>query len=178
MKRRNEIPSIERERGRAGRTWQHVSRTNSAAPGRTVSGGDGAQPCRALRIDIADPANGVPRVYVVTVRGEVGVEAIARLTSGVRDSRDRLRAHAVTIRKASARESHLVVELHEGKNREVRRLFASIGHEVTRLKRVKLGGLELGSLEPGAWRELDAGEVRAAFPGAAVTRRRPDGERT
>ena len=117
---------------------------------------------------IADPANGVPRVYVVTVRGEVGLEAIAKLTSGVHDGRDRLRADAVTMRKSSARESHLVVELHEGKNREVRRLFASIGHEVTRLKRVKLGGLELGSLEPGGWRELDAADVRAAFAGAAV----------
>ena len=67
------------------------------------------------------------------------------------------------IRKASNRESHLEVELREGKNREVRRLFEAIGHEVTRLKRIRLGGLELGSLEPGEWRDLTRAEIRAAF---------------
>jgi 23S rRNA pseudouridine2605 synthase len=70
------------------------------------------------------------------------------------------------LRKHSARESHLIVELHEGKNRQVRRMFDAIGHEVTRLKRVRLGGLELDALEPGAFREVTRAEVRAAFPGA------------
>ena len=58
------------------------------------------------------------------------------------------------------------MSLTEGKNREVRRLFAALGHEVTRLKRVRLGRLELGALEPGEFRELSRAEVRAAFPGA------------
>lgn len=75
-------------------------------------------------------------------------------------------AHAVPLRKASSRESHLTVELREGKNREVRRLFDAIGHEVTRLKRVRLGTIELGDLEAGAWRALTREDVRAAFPGA------------
>jgi len=101
---------------------------------------------------IADPVNAVPRVYVATVRGEVTAEALARLGPGA------------TLRKASRRESHLVVELREGRNRQVRRMFAAIGHEVTRLKRVSLGGLALGPLPPGAWRELTRGDVRRAFP--------------
>ena len=54
----------------------------------------------------------------------------------------------------------------EGKNREARRLFDAIGNEVTRLKRVRLGTIELGDLEAGAWRALTREDVRAAFPGA------------
>jgi 23S rRNA pseudouridine2605 synthase len=112
---------------------------------------------------ITDPRHGVPRVYVATVRGKVTESDLARLQSGVTNGRERLAAHAVVLRKASARESHLTVELREGKNREVRRLFQAIGHEVTRLKRVKLGGLELGTLEPGDWREISREEIAAAF---------------
>jgi 23S rRNA pseudouridine2605 synthase len=113
---------------------------------------------------ITDPANAVPRVYAVTVRGEVTLAEAARLRAGVVCGRDRLAAAAVTLRKISRRESHLVVELREGKNREVRRLLEAIGHEVTRLKRVRLGGLELNDLEPGEWRELSRAEIHAAFP--------------
>ena len=69
------------------------------------------------------------------------------------------------VRKASGRESHLVVTLREGKNREVRRLLDAVGHPVTRLRRVQFGGLELGTLAPGEWREVSAAELRAAFPG-------------
>jgi len=105
---------------------------------------------------ITDPANAVPRIYIVTVRGEVTPADLERLQPAV-----------ATLRKASGRESHLTVELKEGKNREIRRLFAAIGHEVTRLKRVKFGGLELGRLEPGEWRDLTRDEVDAAFPANA-----------
>jgi 23S rRNA pseudouridine2605 synthase len=75
---------------------------------------------------------------------------------------------SVTVRKTSTRESHLMVELTEGKNRQVRRMFEAIGHEVTALKRVKLGGLDLGQLEPGQHRELTPREIVQAFPGAPL----------
>jgi 23S rRNA pseudouridine2605 synthase len=107
---------------------------------------------------IMNPANDVSRVYVVTVRGEV---TPAKLND--------LPATRATLRKASSRESHLVVELREGKNRQVRRMFDAIGHEVTRLTRVTLGGLEIGALEPGEWREVTRAELRAAFPGVRVS---------
>lgn len=105
---------------------------------------------------ITDPAHDVPRVYAVTVRGRVEVTRLTGFTAGI------------AIRKASARESHLTVELHEGRNRQVRRMFNAIGHEVTRLKRVRFGGLELGNLAPGQFRELLRAEITAAFPGAPV----------
>ncbi len=112
---------------------------------------------------IADPANRVLRVYIVSVRGRVMPEDVVRLERGVDDRGDLLRAESIVVRKASGRESHLIVELTEGKNREIRRLFEHVGHEVTRLKRVRIGGLELGALGPGEWREVDRAELDAAF---------------
>ena len=117
---------------------------------------------------ITDPANGVSRLYVVTARGRVDASDLEQLRSGVTREATRIRAQAIDLRKASARESHLMVELREGKNREIRRLFEAIGREVTRLKRVKLGGLELGAVAPGHWREVSAQEVATAFPGAPI----------
>ncbi len=103
---------------------------------------------------LTDPANEVPRLYVVTVRGRVTDDDIRSLTGDI------------TLRKASARESHLLVELREGRNRQVRRMFADIGHEVTSLKRVRFGQLDLGELQPGEHREVLRKEITKAFSGA------------
>jgi len=117
---------------------------------------------------LTDPSNQVSRVYLVSVRGEVTPETLSRMEKGleVGDERERLVADRASLRKASGRESHLTLELKEGKNREIRRMCEALGHEVTRLKRVSFGGLELGELAPGACRELTEGEIEAAFPGA------------
>ncbi|HYO11883.1 MAG TPA: pseudouridine synthase [Thermoanaerobaculia bacterium] len=117
---------------------------------------------------VTDPRNEVPRVYLVTVRGELGEETARRLEEGVEESGERLAARSVHIRKRSRRETHLVVELTEGKNREIRRMLAAVGHEVTRLKRVSFGGLELGDLEPGRWRVIPEDELKRAFPDAPI----------
>jgi 23S rRNA pseudouridine2605 synthase len=117
---------------------------------------------------VTNPANAVPRVYVVTVRGALTDEAAAALQSGVVSRGERLFADGVVVRKRSARETHLLVTLSEGKNREVRRLFDAVGHEVSRLQRVSFGGVSLGSLEMGAWRDVTVPEIRHAFPGAPL----------
>jgi 23S rRNA pseudouridine2605 synthase len=103
---------------------------------------------------LTDPVNDVARQYVVTVRGRVTAGELECLTGHI------------TLRKASERESHLLVELREGKNRQVRRMFAGIGHEVTSLKRVRFGGMDLGALPPGGHREILRKEIGKAFPGA------------
>lgn len=117
---------------------------------------------------VTDPANAVPRVYLVTVRGELSEDTACRLQEGIEQEGEILAARQVTVRKRSRRETHLVMELTEGKNREIRRMLSAAGHEVTRLKRVSFGGLELGSLEPGRWRRVTPEEIRAAFPGAPM----------
>ena len=56
-----------------------------------------------------------------------------------------------------------------GRNREIKRLCSAVGHEVTALRRVAFGALEIGDRAPGAWREVSRAEVRRAFgPGAEL----------
>jgi 23S rRNA pseudouridine2605 synthase len=109
---------------------------------------------------LCDPKNEVERVYLVTVRGLFTEADAETLQNGVFD----LHAHAITIRKASGKESHLTITLREGKNREVRRMCAHVGHEVTRLKRVSYGPFQLGDLPVGETKELDREELRKLLP--------------
>lgn len=120
---------------------------------------------------LTDPRSRIPRVYLLTVRGRATPETAARMARGIVEGRARMAADTVVVRKASARESHLVVTLTEGRNREVRRLAAAAGHEVTRLRRVQFGGLTLDGLAPGAWRLVPEIELDQAFAGRPGRRR-------
>jgi 23S rRNA pseudouridine2605 synthase len=119
---------------------------------------------------LTDPESGVPRVYVVTVRGLMTAQQAEQMHSGIVEGTQELKSGAVVVRKSSSRESHLVMTLTEGKNREVRRLCSSVGHEVTKLKRVAYGGLTLGNLAPGEYRQLSSEEIIVAFPGVQQTK--------
>jgi 23S rRNA pseudouridine2605 synthase len=90
-------------------------------------------------------------------------ENCEKLQRGIVDKGEQLQADDVVLQKSSGRESHLVMTLTEGKNREIRRLYEAIGHPVTRLKRVAFGALTLGDLAPGAWRELSESDVVSAL---------------
>jgi 23S rRNA pseudouridine2605 synthase len=152
--------------GEAARGLAPVGRLDRATTGLLLLTND-----TKLSAWLTDPEGAVPRTYLVTVRGELSEEDRARLESGVDDGGERLAARSATVRKRSKRESHLVITLVEGKNREIRRLCAAVGHEATRLRRVALGGLELGTLSPGRWRELSAEELeRALGSGAPIAR--------
>lgn len=136
--------------GDAGDGLVSVGRLDMASTGLLILTND-----TQLANRLTDPAAAVVRRYVVTARGKVSDEAAARMIDGL----DGLSARSVIVRKRSVRETHLIVELVEGKNREIRRMFAALGHEVTRLMRVAFGPIELGSLQPGQWRELGRDEL-------------------
>ena len=106
---------------------------------------------------LTDPVNRVPRRYVVTVRGALTDAEADRIRAGIQvtgrdDARERLSVSDLVVRKRSSRETHVIVTLAEGKNREIRRLFDGVDHEVTRVHRVSFGEFELGDLQPGAFR--------------------------
>ncbi|MBF0569464.1 MAG: rRNA pseudouridine synthase [Candidatus Omnitrophica bacterium] len=108
---------------------------------------------------LTDPANGIVRKYVVTVEGLLTPEKIRLAEQGIMDEGELLKPSKMDLRKASNKESHVVVELTEGKNRELRRLFRALGHRVRRLKRIAFGPLELGDLEPEKFRFLTKEEM-------------------
>jgi 23S rRNA pseudouridine2605 synthase len=116
---------------------------------------------------LTSPDSAVVRRYAVTARGFVSDESARRMETGI----EGLRARAVIIRKRSRRETHLLIELTEGRNREIRRLLEAEGHDVTRLLRVAFGNIELGALQPGEWREITRAEIDAAFPTWTATTR-------
>ena len=117
----------------------------------------------ALSSFLADPTHKVKRTYLVSVRGELTKAQATEATVGVVDRGERLHCDTVRIQKSSGRESHLEVVLTEGKNREIRRLFKALGHEVTRLRRIQYGPFALEDLPSGAWREIPIEDVRKAL---------------
>src|SRR5262245_14354751 len=115
---------------------------------------------------LTDPTHNVARTYLVSVRGAFTEAEATEAVVGLVDGGERLQCHSVKIQKQSRRESHLEVVLTQGKNREIRRLFKALGHEVTRLRRIQYGPFKLEDLPPGAWREIPIGEVRKALSNA------------
>jgi pseudouridine synthase len=110
---------------------------------------------------LTDPSNAITRVYAVTVKGKVTDEETGQLSRGILERGEFLKPSKVTLRKVSNKESHLIVELTEGKNREIRRMFEFIGNEVTSLKRIAFGSLTLGQMQSGQFRHLRQEEIEA-----------------
>lgn len=112
---------------------------------------------------LTEPKNSIPRTYHVSVRGEVSLKTLEQLHQGVVDKEEKLKAEKVVILKASQRETHLLVTLTEGKNREIRRLFKYFRHEVTSLKRISFGNFEL-DVEVGKYRKVEFDELAKKIP--------------
>ena len=70
----------------------------------------------------------------------------------------------VRLLEAAGQKARLEITIHEGRNRQIRRMCQARGMTVTRLKRIREGTLELGNLGPGAWRYLTAEEVKKILP--------------
>ncbi len=112
----------------------------------------------ALRL--THPRYGVRKKYVATVEGRVEQELLKKLTHGVFHGGEKLRAERAALVSATKSQSVVELELSEGKNREVRRLFESQGLAVKRLQRTQIGKIKLGELKPGRWRTLTETEIR------------------
>jgi len=130
---------------------------------------------------LAHPRHGVAKEYRVSVQGSLSPEAIARLSKGLyladtgAPGRGPKRAHLERVRVLkSARDRRrgdlalVSVTLHEGQNREIRRLFARIGVKVRRLERIGLGPLRLAGLASGRYRHLNPGEIAALYRSAGL----------
>ena len=103
---------------------------------------------------LTDPVNEVPRTYVVTVEGRIEDKDLVQMRNGIEDEGETLKVVHVEARKVSNKESHLTMTLTEGKNREIRRMMDALGHEVTALKRISFGKIELGDLKIGEYKNV------------------------
>ncbi|MDB4879661.1 MAG: pseudouridine synthase Rsu [Gemmatimonadetes bacterium] len=113
---------------------------------------------------LTDPASHVDKTYHVQVRGTDAEAAMARVAGGIveRETGERLEVKSIALLRTGSRGgAWFEVVLDEGKNRQLRRIFAEVGLQVLRLVRVAIGPLVLGDLAKGAWRPLSDSEVRA-----------------
>lgn len=108
---------------------------------------------------LAHPRYGVEKKYLVQVAGVPSTDLLDRLRQGIRLAEGEVHAKRVNLRSQHKQSAVLEMVLDEGKNREIRRMLAKLGHKVHQLKRVAVGGLSLGNLLPGQWRQLTATEV-------------------
>jgi len=107
------------------------------------------------------PSSEVEKVYLARVAGDVPLDAIRRLREGVEiDGRKTSPAKVRAIRRTMV-ETVLLVTIHEGRNRQVRRMLEAVGHTVLLLRRVQFGPLQLGDLKRGQWRALTRDEVES-----------------
>ncbi len=114
-----------------------------------------------LTLRLTHPRFGIHKQYRAVVVGRLSPGDLRPLTAGIEQEGETLRAERV--RLVSSNNSHSVVELElgEGKNREVRRLFEAIGFEVERLQRTQIGRIKLGELPLGKYRILTEAEVKS-----------------
>lgn len=139
-----------------GATVYPVGRLDRDSEGLLLLTNDGA-----FANAVMHPRKHVPKTYRVTLRSDVSKEQVEKLENGVdieHDGRETLPAE-VRILEKSAERSVLEITIHEGRNRQIRKMCENVGLEVIRLKRNAVGSIKLGMLKVGKWRELTDDEV-------------------
>jgi 23S rRNA pseudouridine2605 synthase len=132
-----------------------VGRLDKDSEGLLLMTNDGA-----LANALTHPASHVPKVYRVTLRGQVSDAQRDKLSTGM--ELDGRRTQPIELRVLAEEPDRTVLQLtlREGRNRQIRRMCEALNLEVLRLKRTALGPLKLGLLPAGQWRELTAEEVK------------------
>jgi 23S rRNA pseudouridine2605 synthase len=129
---------------------------------------------------VAHPRHQVPKTYHLKVQGNIESAAVERAQRGIHLAEGRTAGAKVKVLRRGATSSNLLITLREGRNREIRRVFARLGHPVKSLVRVRIGSLTTTGLRRGSYRALRQGEVRElleqalpAVAGGAPPKRRP-----
>ena len=107
------------------------------------------------------PSNEVDKTYLARVQGTVTPEMVRALRGGVVLDERKTSPAKVRVTKTEGDHSYVTVTIHEGRNRQVRRMFEAVGSTVTALKRIGFGPLQLDDLPRGRWRYLTEAEIRS-----------------
>lgn len=108
---------------------------------------------------VTHPKYEAGKTYLAELKGGITVKALNRLKRGVRLEEFTTSPAQVEIVDSVPGSTTVKITIHEGKNRQVRRMFAAVGCTVSYLKRISIGKVELGKLAPGRWRHLTSHEV-------------------
>ncbi len=133
----------------------NVGRLDIASEGLILVTNDGA-----LANQLTHPRHGVEKTYEVQVAGHLDVEVLGQLRKGVHLAEGFVRVVHVRVKSRRRNGTILEMVLDEGRNREIRRLLAKVGHRVQRLTRIAVGPIRLGEMPKGASRRLTPNEVR------------------
>ncbi len=147
----------------------NVGRLDTETEGLLIMTNDGE-----LTQRLTHPSFGVPKEYLAAVEGIPSRAALRTLRDGVEledgrtaPAKASLVADGATVTPGGDDVSLLKLTIHEGRNRQVRRMCAAVGHPVTRLVRTRIGPLADRQLKPGEWRELTTAEVRSLAESSA-----------
>ena len=113
-----------------------------------------------LTYKLTHPSNEVVKRYIAIVEGVPNRWELEQFRRGLVIDGKKTSEASVEISKRYEDESILDISMHEGRNRQVKKMCEAINHPVKKLKRIGIGGLELGGLDLGNWRYLDEEEVR------------------
>ncbi|MCC9605228.1 pseudouridine synthase [Blastopirellula sp. JC732] len=133
-----------------------IGRLDRASEGLIVVTNDGE-----LANRLAHPRYEIEKTYRVEVAGHPEQDALSQVRRGIHFAEGFVKPVSVSLKRKNKQSTSLEIILDEGKNREIRRLMAKIGHKVLRLKRIAMGPLRLGEMPEGAFRELKSAEVKA-----------------
>ncbi|MEI8212314.1 MAG: pseudouridine synthase [Planctomycetota bacterium] len=149
-----------------------VGRLDAASTGLILLTNDGE-----LAQRLTHPKHGVPKRYAVVVVGQVELDSLKRLQKGIYLAEGRAKVDHAKIKRLRKGCTEIEITLSEGKNREIRRVLARLGHKVVSLKRIAIGPLKLGDMPDGAYRPLSNQEVSALNAAVEELRRARKEER-
>ena len=141
-----------------------VGRLDMASEGLVLLTNDGE-----LANQLTHPRYGVAKTYEVQVAGEADLGLARDLCRGIRLAEDFVKADKAKIKRRHKKSTVIEIILSEGKNREIRRMLARLGHKVQRLKRVAIGPLKMGELPQGHVRQLEPAEVKRLRSAVSAT---------
>lgn len=115
----------------------------------------------ALANRLTHPRYGVEKTYYAVCDGRLTASEAAKLTNGI-ELEDGVTAPARVdaVRMTQRGDTSFLITIHEGRNRQIRRMLEAVGHRTLRLKRERFGPLSLGTLAPGEWRKLSDEEIK------------------
>ncbi len=143
------------------RVWA-VGRLDADTEGALILTNDGD-----LTTRLTHPRFEAPKTYLAEVEGRPSLGALRRLGRGIELDDGPTAPATVALQGRGSGRSVVEITITEGRNRQVRRMFAAIGHPVKRLVRTAVGPVGLGRLKPGAYRRLGPTEVRKLYGSAA-----------